>query len=146
MRYIIFGFKGTIAAKIAKQLATYGDVVLLESSLPAIKHFAQTINFKSYDRILGLGAYSGKDKNELRIETTCSSQFRNNKTNLHRHKLPYFMQPAEGIKTAGGIGNSWCNVVCYALVTEVPNAHFTFLHVPKNFDIQRAVKIIAAQL
>lgn len=103
-------------------------------------------NFAAYDYVLALGMYSGRDHQALRIETTCSNQFRNNKQTLHRCAIPYFLQPQPPLKLANGIGNSWCNLLSYAICTGAPECRYTFVHIPKTFDALAAAEALQKQL
>ncbi|MCL5090946.1 MAG: hypothetical protein M1514_02980 [Patescibacteria group bacterium] len=64
--------------------------------------------------ILGLGSYSGIDQDKIRIETTCSNQFRNDfvEGNSYQEvKIKPLFQPTPLAKFSQGIGNSYCNLV-----------------------------------
>lgn len=141
---LVFAFRHTIAEEILKHLKLPGNVdkILLDSSVEAVDHFIATTNFSQYQHILGLGMYSGRDQDKIRIETECISQFRNNKQNLEILPIPYFIEPSEHMKSAKGMGNSWCNLVSYKLLKRVPDVKYTFLHVPKRFDVRVATYAI----
>ena len=82
--------------------------------------------------ILGLGQYSRRDKDKLRIETQCSSPEKVD------YKIDSFLSPSTNAKFAKGIGNSSCNRVCLEIIKAVKiglfNSQFTFVHIPKTFD------------
>lgn len=143
---LVFAFKGTIAEKIARELESLVVIHIVDSSKRAIDELVGYIQQEDYDYVLGMGMYSGRDQDQLRIEKECSSQFRNDKDDLEYVTLPYFMKPDENIKEVTGIGNSWCNLVSYKIMKKISPNHFTFLHIPKTFDVNKAVKLVDKQL
>jgi pyrrolidone-carboxylate peptidase len=143
---LVFAFKDTIAEKIARELETSAAIRIVDSSKHAIDELVRHIQQRDYDYILGMGMYSGRDQDQLRIEKECSSQFRNDKDDLEYLAHPYFMKPDESIKEATGIGNSWCNLASYKVMKKISPKHFTFLHIPKTFNINKAAKLIDKQL
>lgn len=145
-KVLVFAFKGLVSEKVAKLLGDRFDIAIIDSTVADIERFIQETNFDSYDYILGMGMYSGRDKAALRIETVCTNQFRNNKESLDVKPIPYFLQPSDGIKIVKGIGNSWCNLVSYKLVSVFPEKPYTFIHVPKKFATKKAGEIIISQL
>jgi hypothetical protein len=145
MSILIFAFSHTIAELVAKDLI-YGEKIFLDSTERAVNDFVQHTNFADYDYALGMGMYSGKDKNEIRIETSCTNQFRRQKDDLKKLEIPYYFHSASGIKLAKGIANSYCNLVSYKILSKSPDARYTFLHIPKSFDSSRAARIIEEQL
>ena len=84
MNTLIFGFEDTIAEKVAHLLSDIADIKIIKSSETDIESFITQTDFSHYKRIIGTGMYSGRDKDRVRIETECSSQFRNKKENLIR--------------------------------------------------------------
>lgn len=85
--------------------------------------------------------YSDKDQDKLRIEMFCTNKFRNKIDGDHLQTLPipYFLKSTGNMKLANGIGNSWCNLACYKLLSTDPNVEFTFIHIPKIFDVGTVV-------
>ncbi len=146
MKILIFAFKGTIAEKVACLLDNQFDKNIVKSSVSDIESFIRETNFTYYNYILGMGKYSGRDTNALRIETICSSKFRNSKSKIATKPIPYFLQPSDGIKLARGIGNSWCNLVSYKLVREFPKKPYTFVHIPRSYDPRTAISSLEKQL
>lgn len=137
---LVFGFSGTVAEKIANNLRGIADVKIIQSDKDYIEHFVAATDFRLYDYILGMGAYSGRDNGKIRIEAVCSSQFRNDKHNLKTRNIPYFIQEGGVFKVAAkGIGNSWCNLVSYKILSKSPKIKYTFLHIPKTFDEVMAI-------
>lgn len=146
MRLLIFAFRGTIAESVARALPFPADVVVLDSTEAAIDTFVQDTPFASYSHVLGLGVYSGRDQDRLRTETACTSQFRNQKETLRTLAIPYFLRPDDSAKLAAGMGNSWCNLVSYRLLTLYPDLLYTFLHIPKTFAVERACAVVGEHL
>jgi hypothetical protein len=146
MKLLVFAFRNTAAERVARKLELPADTIYLDSSVEAIEQFVSSTDFLRYTHILGLGAYSGRDQDKLRIETVCTSQFRNSKDNLQTLAIPYFLQPNEHMKLAKGMGNSWCNYVSHQLLSATSHAHYTFLHIPKSYEITSAGYAIRAQL
>lgn len=146
MKILLFAFKGTVAEKVANKLRVPVKIITLNSSAKAIYEFVSSFEINQYDYVLGMGMYSGRDSDALRLETQCNSHFRNNKDNLQKISIPYFLHADEGIKLAMGIGTSWCNLVSYRLLKAKPKLKYTFIHVPKLFPVNEAAKIIDQQL
>lgn len=146
MKLLVFAFKDTIAEQVANNLQIDANRILIESTIEAIDELITSTRTNKYDCVLGMGSYSGRDRDQLRIETECSSQFRNNKTNLERVSIPYFLQPNDDMRLAKGIGNSWCNLVSYKFIKAFPSIPYTFIHVPKLFSIDKAAALIDLQI
>jgi hypothetical protein len=144
--FLIFGFRDTISEEVALGLHAFGDVVVLDSSVDTIEAFVANIHAEKYQGILGLGSYSGMGSSELRIETTCTSQFRNDTEPLQKKRIPFFFKSSARLRLTNGIGNSWCNLLSYKIVTAFPDKPFTFLHIPSAFQPSEAIDIISRQL
>lgn len=134
MNTLIFGFEDTIAEKVAYLLSDVADIKIIKSSETGIESFISRTDFSHYKRIIGMGMYSGRDKDRVRIETECSSQFRNKKENLTRLPIPYFIDENDTFKLAKGIGNSWCNLVSFRLLSSHKITNYTFLHIPRTMS------------
>ena len=143
---LVFAFKGTVAETVAGKLESVVQIYIVDSSMRAIDELTIKIQQQDPNYILGMGMYSGRDKDRLRIEKYCSSQFRDDKNTLEQLTLPHFIRQGDYIKEAAGIGNSWCNLVSYRIMKEINPNHFTFLHIPKSFDVNKAAKLIDKQL
>lgn len=118
MKILILAFKNTVTETIAKDLRISTKKVYLESNKEWIERFVTRFDFAEYDYILALGEYNGRDKDAIRIETECSSQFRNNKERLEELTIPYFLKPEPPFKLVNGIGNSWCNLISYRMLSK----------------------------
>lgn len=146
MKLLVLAFRGTIAQHIADDLTIPAHTVLIESDKDWISQWVARIDFREWDYILAMGEYTGRDQESLRIETSCSSQFRNDTSNLRNRVIPYFFKPTAPFKLAHGMGNSWCNVLAFQILTcPYPPANFTFLHVPSRWDAADGARAISRQ-
>lgn len=89
--------------------------------------------------VLGLGSYSGTDQDKVRVETICTNKFRNDLVEGDKYKqieIELFIKPAEDMKYARGIGNSYCNLVSWKITQLIKQkklkAQYAFLHIPKT--------------
>ncbi len=146
MKILLFTFKDTIGEKVAKRIKFPVKIFHLNSTVEAIDGFVSNIDVSQYEYILGMGMYSGRDSDALRIEIQCSSHFRNNNDNLQKIPIPYFLHADEGIKFAAGIGTSWCNFVSFKILKTHPKSNYSFIHIPNLFPADKASKIIDQQL
>jgi len=143
---LIFGFEGTNTEKVAQLLSDVADIKIIKSSETGIENFISRTDFSHYKHIIGIGMYSGRDKDRVRIETECSSQFRNKKENLIRLSIPYFIDENDIFKLAKGIGNSWCNLVSFRLIKTQKVANYTFLHVPRTMSVTKVANAVRTVL
>jgi pyrrolidone-carboxylate peptidase len=148
---LIFGFSGNISEKIASDLEIPGSqkfIIKDSSSIAVLLDTLQSIHPKY---ILGLGEYSGRGQDNIRIETVCRNKFRNNvisENESSEFSIQSFLHPNESMQLANGIGNSYCNLVSYKIMQLKEHIPFeyTFLHVPKAFNTQKATRTITNQL
>ncbi|MBU0569397.1 hypothetical protein KKB40_01280 [Patescibacteria group bacterium] len=103
--------------------------------------------------ILGMGVYSGKDQDKIRIETKCTNKFRNgfmNGSQLEKIDIHPFLKPHSLTKYAEGLGNSYCNLVSWKIMSKIKNGElkskYTFLHIPKGMNVWQVVEEIDAML
>lgn len=146
MNVLIFGFDECVSKDVISRIQTQSIKIYIESNIEGINNFVLKTDFNNYDYVIGCGVYSGTDKKQIRIETKCSSQFRNNKDKLETLPIIYFFKPNNDFKISTGIGNSWCNLVSYLILKKSQNIKYTFLHIPKTFDYINAAEIIDRQL
>ena len=146
MNLLTFSFGGTNSELIANTLRDSGEVRIIGSSVYAIDELIDHIRSHRYSHLLGIGQYSGRDHDKIRIETECTSKFRNLDTDRRRVPIPYFLHEDEYLKLARGIGNSWCNLASYRITQQFPGISYTFLHVPTRYEIARAQRAIRRQL
>lgn len=140
----IFAFKNTIAEKIALNLPQE-NVYYVDSSKESIERFVKQILDIKPDRLLGLGSYSGIDKERIRAETVCKNKFRNKvifNNQMKEFDINFFAIPSEKLKLANGIGNSYCNLISFLIMNAIHSqklkTKYTFLHVPRTFDAKLA--------
>lgn len=142
MKLLAFAFQDNISSSILQKL----DIVnkfYLPSNNRKIENFVEELVKINPHYILGLGMYSGKDKDKLRIETLCLDE---NET----RQINYFLTPHIQTKLAKGIGNSYCNFVSFQIMKEIENkklnTKYTFIHIPRTFDIDEAIAEINQML
>ncbi|MBP7057263.1 hypothetical protein KBB08_02120 [Candidatus Gracilibacteria bacterium] len=127
---------------------------------PAQKTVLTEANLDSYLRvvvrdqpqhIIGLGIYTGKDQEAIRIETTAKNQFRNmtiESTAAIEEIIEQssFLTPITGTKITTSMGNSWCNLISWKIMRIIKDgslkSQFTFLHIPKTFPQSQAIMLI----
>lgn len=121
------------------------DKLYIPSSESGIEKALNTLLANTYRKVIALGMYSGIDKNELRIETTCNTRFRNNKIfDIKHHSLSQSLKPTEHVKYARGLGNSWCNLLSVKILNHpsLQGTEYSFIHIPKSFDSKTASELI----
>lgn len=116
-----------------------------------IDHYLKMLIHDQPKYILGLGTYTGVDKDSIRIETISKNQFRND---VIENDFPIskqivitpFVKESENTKLASALGNSWCNLISYKIMRLIENkelnSKYTFLHIPSSYDFNKAVEII----
>jgi pyrrolidone-carboxylate peptidase len=138
MNIIGFAFRGNISSKALNELSIKTKFEI-ESDNKVIDLFIEEMFKLNPKYILGLGMYSGRDKDKLRIETQCIYE---NKI----LKINNFLNPSGKSKFANGIGNSYCNYVSGKIMNEIYSkkleTKYTFIHIPKSFDIKVATEEI----
>jgi pyrrolidone-carboxylate peptidase len=120
--------------------------ILFENNL---KHYLKMIAHDKPDAVLGLGTYSGRDQDKIRVETRFTNQFRNDYIDGDLERVisisPFF-KLSDRMKLATAAGNSWCNMFSYKIVTFIQDGHletdYSFLHVPNKIKWWQAKKII----
>jgi pyrrolidone-carboxylate peptidase len=85
--------------------------------------------------ILGLGKYTRRDQDKIRIETI----FTNESLEI---RIQPFLKPSTNSKYATSAGTSYCNYISYKIAlliqTKELNSQYTFLHIPKKMPLQLA--------
>lgn len=116
-----------------------------------IDHYLKMLIHDQPKYILGMGTYTGVDKHNIRIETVTKNQFRNepieNEFSMSKQIIVTpFVKQSENTKLASALGNSWCNLISYKIMTLIENkelkSKYTFLHIPSTYDFNKAVEII----
>lgn len=120
-----------------------------------IEHYLQMLLHDQPKYILGMGTYFGVDQDAIRIETITKNQFRNEaiEKNLPKVKtirIQPFVRQVDQTKYASALGNSWCNLVSWKIARLIEKgelrSQYTFLHIPKLFRTNDALKIIEAMI
>ena len=116
-----------------------------------IDHYLKMLIHDQPKYILGMGTYTGVDKDSIRIETITKNQFRNDviKNDFPISKqimISPFVKESENTKLASALGNSWCNLISYKIMKLIENnelnSKYTFLHIPSSFNSDFAMDII----
>lgn len=129
---LIIAFKATIAETVADRIKAQ-ERIIINSSESGIKYALQEIKDLSPAKVLGMGVYSRKDTDMIRLELKCSSRFRNNGNNS-KINIKSWLNDSKGIKSASGMGNSWCNKLSWEITNSFPDTPYSFLHIPKSFS------------
>lgn len=142
MKIIAFAFRGNISSKVLEKL-DIDKKYYLKSDKKELEKFVEELIKINPKYILGLGMYSGRDKDKLRIETHYSE-------NGKKFPINYFLTPGKNTKLASGIGNSYCNYISALIMKAINggklNSKYTFIHVPKSFEIESAVEEIGKMM
>jgi pyrrolidone-carboxylate peptidase len=98
------------------------------------------------EHILGMGIWSGRDQDKVRIETRCTNIFRRGfieGNSLRKLKLKPFLKPDQGSKYGTGMGFSYCNRASWRVAREIEkgqlNSEFCFLHLPRMMKDEQLV-------
>ncbi|MBU0578913.1 hypothetical protein KKE34_05445 [Patescibacteria group bacterium] len=104
-----------------------------------IEHYLAMLLHDQPSYVLGLGTYSGADQDQIRIETICTNQFRNDYVDGNEKQkvtINSFLSENSQMKLAEATGNSHCNLVSCKIMQLINqgklNAQYTFLHIPKR--------------
>ncbi len=124
--------------------------ILFENNL---NHYLEMIRHEQPDAVLGLGRYSGRDQDKIRVETRFTNRFRNDFIDDRSEKVisvePFFEVP-DDMKIATAAGNSWCNMFSYKISQFIQNedldTRYVFLHIPKKMSWQAARECIDRSL
>lgn len=144
---IIFAFQNTASENVLKEI-NHPFKELVHSNPDEITSFINKQLLKEPKYILGLGDYSGKDTDRLRIELSCSNKFRNKLLGerLETFQISEFLSSQHVSKYAKGIGNSYCNLISYKFAQNILRSNletkYGFIHIPKEFDMKEAAKEI----
>lgn len=116
-----------------------------------IDHYLKMLIHDQPKYILGMGTYTGVDKENIRIETVTKNQFRND---VIENDFPIskqivinpFVKESENTKLASALGNSWCNLISYKIMRLIENkelnSKYTFLHIPSSFKFDYSIEVI----
>ena len=142
MKIVAFGFEKNISEQVLKNLKTE-EIHALKSDKSVIQCFVNNLFTDVPELVLGLGMYSGRDKDKLRIETSYN-------LGTEKFAINYFLEPSLHSKLSDGIGNSYCNFVSGLIMEKIKsdglNTRYSFIHIPKSFDVDLAVSEIEGML
>jgi len=125
-----------LTAKLPKDVLSLIDFPkkkIAPTGKKSLTNFANKL--QEFKFIVGLGDYSGKDQNNLRLETECH---REDQT-FHINNL---LKPITGVIYSEDIGNSYCNLISFMITKNYPNTSYSFIHIPKKMDAKFAAKKI----
>lgn len=140
----VFAFKGTIAERVLSTM-NLASAYFLDSNIDALDALVLRTSREAPAFVIGMGQYTGRDNDRLRIETMCSNQFRNGHIGGTRQELRMhdFLLPGPSSKVATGIGNSWCNAISFQMISMIRihklTTRYAFIHIPKAFPVKDAV-------
>lgn len=154
MSIYAFGFgKNNISAQVLGRLQ---NADLKYQIFPNnIEHFTQILITENPEYILGMGLYSGIDKDKIRIETRCTNQFRNGPIDKflptsRSIEINNFVPMAAGFKYSKAMGNSYCNLVSYKIMQQIESkqisSKYSFLHIPNSHGYKISAKQIDNRL
>lgn len=148
---ICFAFSGNTSEEILRKLAIDNKFII--KGKKSVDNLINEINTKNPKYILGLGMYTGRDKNNLRLEVRCSNKFRNKTLDGRKLKdieINNFLKPTKNSKLASGIGNSFCNMVSYKIMKLINDkdltSQYSFIHIPRKFNANLAAVEIELML
>jgi pyrrolidone-carboxylate peptidase len=148
---LIFSFKGNISEEVL-QLCQFANSYYILSDLKFIDNFVDELVGKNPKYIIGLGLYNGRDKDKLRIESTCNNQFRNDIIGnmFNEYAINNFFKESSYMKKSKGIGNSYCNYISYRIMNLIQqkklDSQYTFIHIPQGFDQEIAAEEILSNI
>lgn len=118
-----------------------------------VEHYLEMLLHDQPRYVLGLGTYSGVDQDQIRIETICTNQFRNDYVDGNEKQkimISSFLLEKSQMNLAEAMGNSHCNLVSWKIMQLINqgelNAQYTFLHIPKSMKPWVATEIIDQKL
>lgn len=144
---IIFGFKNTNSEKILENIACINTQKLLINRNPDLLLSAIKSNKPSV--VIGLGEYSGRDQDKIRVETICRNKFRNTiiiEDQSYEITIQSSISADENFKLGVGMGNSWCNLISFEICSRFPDINYSFLHIPKSITTRHALRLIKNKL
>lgn len=157
-KVLLYGFQSNgeknISMAIINKLNIQNSIILdcndLESFQSSAEHLLALV--PNYEYIIGLGQYSGRDSDKIRVEGLAKNIFRNG--TIHEEGMASYAlyQPDLGwdsqdrFKQSKAMGNSWCNLSAY-IISEIIHekkykTKLLFLHIPKSFPVEQAVELI----
>jgi len=118
-----------------------------------INYYLDRLLHEQLENVLGLGIYTGRDSDKIRIETKCSNRYRRgfiDGDEFTEIDMSPYLHPLSNSKFAQGIGTSQCNLMSWKIMSLIREGKlksgYTFLHIPKKFGVPRAVQEINRML
>jgi len=148
---LLFSFKGNISEEVL-QICDFPHSYYIPSDLTLIDNFVKVIVTQNPKYIIGLGMYSGRDIDKLRMETLCNNRFGNTITHtiFNEYSINKFFKESSYIKESKGIGNSYSNYISYQIMNRVQqkklDSQYTFIHIPYSFDKEIAAAEILSNI
>jgi hypothetical protein len=149
LAYAHYTYKGR---KILNSLDIDPDCKFLVGNKGSLARLIKNIIIKKPKYIIGIGDYGGIDRSKIRIEAKCSNKFGMKLLGpeLKEYDINYFFEENEIFKIANGIGKSYCNMASFYIMDLLwekdLNSLYTFLHIPKGFDVDLAIEEINSQV
>ena len=147
-----FAFEKNISSKVLYKLRNV-DCCYLLAGKSSIDKYIEVLIHEQPENIIGMGVYTGRDQEKIRLETKCSNKFRNDYVtgdSRVEYKIKPFLKESEQFKIASGIGNSYCNYVSFKIMNLIGkgrlNCGYTFLHIPKKLKFSEVAPIVDVEL
>jgi len=93
--------------------------------------------------LVGMGIYTGRDKEHIRIETVCTNQFRKSYISgdtIQKQVIKPFVQESGVCIFSQSIGASYCNLISWKIMSAISEGklkcQYTFLHIPKSMNVE----------
>lgn len=143
----VFAFERNISATVLWALET-NNKMCIKSTEDDIVNSIEALLSDRPSYIIGLGEYTGKDRDRIRIETACTNKFRNIVRGMEykETRISEFLKPALHSKLAKGIGNSYCNLISHYISDRIKalngQTRYGFIHIPEGFSVDTAANEI----
>ena len=118
---VIFTFVATRSQEILLTIPEL-DVVALQNDIAEIDRGLNDLLKRGAAQIIGVGDYSGRDTNQIRIETMARNKFRNEpiaNNSVAELPLDTWLRAGQHSKFAAAMGNSLCNYAAYQLTKTI---------------------------
>lgn len=115
-----------------------------------IDHYLKMLLHDQPSHILGLGIYSGIDKDKIRVETITTNRFRSNPIETYAPeeiKINNYLETSNGnFKMASALGNSYCNLISWKIMRLITDgslkSKYSFLHIPKGMCHKELISMV----
>lgn len=146
-----FSFRNNISTRLLYQLQNVDSRHIIWPN--NTNHFFNELISIQPKYILGLGQYSGRDQDKIRIELNCTNKKGNTLIDgniLKEQSINSFFTPSQYSKYAYALGNSQCNQISWKIMQLIDSkrlkSRYTFLHIPKKIDFKIAINQIESEL